>query len=73
MKIHDYQNSYSKAELLALWQQLNNQILITLQHAGERGMCKSCILADGGEVTLGWLYNDYLQHLNHHLDQIKQR
>jgi hypothetical protein len=71
VRIHDYQNNYSKADLLALWIQLNKQILNIIRNASELDFNKLCILSDQSMVTLDWLFDDYINHLLHHLKQIE--
>lgn len=48
IRIHDYQNNYSKSDLLALWIQLNKQILNVLRNASEHLPDRPlrCILVD---------------------------
>lgn len=71
ISIHDYQNNYSKSDLLALWIQLNKQILNVLRNASELDFNKPCILSDKRRVTLRWLFDDYLSHMLHHIKQIE--
>ncbi|SDG39349.1 DinB superfamily protein [Fontibacillus panacisegetis] len=71
VRIHDYQNNYSKSDLLTLWIQLNKQILNVIRNASELDFNKQCILSDKSRVTLCWLFDDYLSHMLHHIKQIK--
>ncbi|MNI84208.1 hypothetical protein D3C73_1410930 [compost metagenome] len=71
VRIHDYQNNYSKSDLLTLWIQLNKQILNVIRNASELDFNKQCILSDKSRVTLGWLFADYLSHMLHHIKQIE--
>ncbi|MNO83160.1 putative metal-dependent hydrolase YfiT [compost metagenome] len=71
VRIHDYQNNYSKSDLLTLWIQLNKQILNVIRNASELDFNKQCILSDKSRVTLGWLFDDYLSHMLHHIKQIE--
>lgn len=70
VRIHDYQHSYSKSDLLALWIQLNKQIL-NLIKGSELDFNKQCILSDKTVVTLSWLVDDYIEHMLHHIKQIE--
>lgn len=70
VRIHDYQHSYSKSDLLALWIQLNMQIL-NLIKGSELDFNKQCILSDKTVVTVNWLVEDYIEHMLHHLKQIE--
>ncbi|RAJ00926.1 DinB family protein [Paenibacillus pabuli] len=71
VRVHDYQNNYNKSDLLALWIQLNKQILNIIRNAGEQDLNKQCILNDKNRVTLSWLFDDYLNHMLHHIKQIE--
>lgn len=71
VQIHDYQNNYSKSDLLALWIQLNKQILNIMRNASELDFNKQCILSDKSMVTLSWLVDDYINHMLHHIKQIE--
>jgi hypothetical protein len=71
VRIHDYQNNYSKSELLSFWIQLNKQILNIIRNASELDFNKQCILNDQSKVTLEWLFDDYINHLLHHIKQIE--
>lgn len=71
VKLHDYQSSYSQSEMLALWTSLNKQILHVMRQASESDLGKQCLLSDGSSVSLQWLFNDYLDHMLHHLKQIE--
>ncbi|WP_410767919.1 DinB family protein [Fontibacillus sp. BL9] len=70
VKIHDYQNGYTKAELLELWQQLNKQIRMTILQGQETALTHPVYWSDGSRVTLEWLFEHYLDHMDHHLNQI---
>ncbi|RRJ61729.1 DinB family protein [Paenibacillus oralis] len=70
VEIHDYQNNYNKSDLLALWVQLNKHILNVIKKAEPSDFNKHCVLSDKSRVTLGWLFDDYVNHLEHHIRQI---
>ncbi|MHA2855000.1 DinB family protein [Paenibacillus lautus] len=71
VQVNDYQNRYNQADVLALWQQVNRMILRVMQRADSSDFQKKCVLPDKTEVTLEWLFNDYVDHLLHHLEQIE--
>ncbi len=70
VEIHDYQNNYNKSDLLALWVQLNKHLLNVIKKAEPSDFNKQCALSDKSTVTLGWLFDDYVNHLEHHIRQI---
>ncbi|EGG37952.1 DinB family protein [Paenibacillus sp. HGF5] len=71
VQVNDYQNRYNQADVLVLWQQVNRMILRVMQRADSSDFQKKCVLPDKTEVTLEWLFNDYVDHLLHHLEQIE--
>lgn len=71
VQVNDYQNRYDQSDVLALWQQVNRMILRVLRGADSSDFQKKCVLPDKTEVTLEWLFNDYVDHLIHHLEQIE--
>ncbi len=61
------------SDLLILWQSLNNQIIRLLEHYPHDRSAAQC---DTGKATqslhtVSWLALDYVDHLNHHLQQIE--
>ena len=57
-------------EVLNLWISLNQSVIRVLSSMPETGESPTCILPDGSVVTMEWLAQDYVQHLQHHLQQI---
>lgn len=53
-----------------LWQSLNQQILHVMGQVPTESLLKPIIDPDGIQETLGWLFQDYVVHLEHHLTQI---
>jgi uncharacterized damage-inducible protein DinB len=65
---NDYQNQ-DFGELVLLWQALNSQICRILDRLSEADLLRPVDIK--GEVhTLGFLIDDYIRHLQHHLGQI---
>lgn len=59
--------------LLTLWEGLNRQILFVVEELGAEQLALPVQRADGATFTLGWLFSDYVAHLEHHLAQIYKR
>ncbi|MGM7681879.1 DinB family protein [Cytobacillus sp. Hm23] len=70
VKVHDYQHSFKTDDLIIVWIGLNTQIVNLLKHVTKQQWELPCILENKHRVTLEWLVNDYINHLNHHLEQI---
>ncbi len=58
-------------DLLALWSNLNRQVIHIMEHQDETSL-SAPVLIDGTTFSFEWLLVDYVRHLEHHLQQIKQ-
>ena len=66
--VNDYQN-LPLEHILLLWEKLNRQIIFILERIPQEKF-QTPIIRKGEEKTLGWLAEDYVQHLEHHLAQV---
>ncbi|HZG15695.1 MAG TPA: DinB family protein [Candidatus Bathyarchaeia archaeon] len=57
-------------DILQLWATLNKSIVRVISPLTEEKGQHPCILSNGDHVTLLWLINDYVDHMEHHLRQI---
>ncbi|MEC0243683.1 DinB family protein [Paenibacillus dokdonensis] len=57
-------------QVLSLWVSLNKQVAAVIEKTQENHLQKGYPLSEGQIVTLGWLIDDYVDHLEHHLKQI---
>ena len=61
-------------DLVALWSAYNRHLAHVIAAAPEETLAHRGRSPDGpGEVTLGFLMEDYVVHLRHHLDQLRAR
>jgi hypothetical protein len=58
------------AEVLALWFALNEHVAWTVRHIDKGGLAKNGTVA-GQTLTLGFLIEDYVAHMEHHLRQMR--
>ena len=58
------------AQVLGLWFALNEHIVWTVRHIDRRFLANQASVA-GTIVSLGFLIDDYIAHLHHHLDALK--
>ena len=56
--------------LVSTWTIYNRYLVHVIAHLPEDRLGAVCRIGDGEPVTLGFLVEDYLDHLNHHLGQI---
>jgi len=60
------------AEVLALWFALNEHIVWTIRHIDPRALANEATVA-GSPITLGFLIEDYIAHMQHHLRNLQPR
>lgn len=67
-------NQYQKIdiqELTQLWFTINKQMVRLMKSVDEKALDYKIILADGSEIDLRFLMTDYVEHLEHHINQIR--
>lgn len=67
-------NRYQKTEiqeLIQFWFSVNKQIVRIMKSVDEKALDYKIILADESEIDLRFLMTDYVEHLEHHINQIK--
>ncbi|HKR04262.1 MAG TPA: DinB family protein [Bacteroidia bacterium] len=67
--LQDYRNKNS-SEIIQLWELLNRHIVHILKNVPEKNFLLLCKTNEPEPVTLLWLAEDYVKHLEHHLKQI---
>lgn len=58
------------ARLVELWKSYNLHLLHIMSRAPEGKLSTPCVIRDGEPVSFGFLMEDYVAHLKHHLDQV---
>jgi hypothetical protein len=66
VRLQHYQSA-RWADLIDLWRGFNTHLLHVGACMSEAGQRATCRVGDGEEVTLAWLFVDYVDHLEHHL------
>jgi hypothetical protein len=61
------------ADLLDLWQRYNRHLAHVIRHVRPAALGVRCTIGSYEPVTLQFLIEDYLTHLKHHLDKIRER
>lgn len=56
--------------VLNLWVSLNTQVAAVWERTPESALKNVFLLGDGQTVTLQWVIDDYVDHMEHHLKQI---
>jgi hypothetical protein len=70
--LHGYQD-LRWSDLLEFWQRYNILLTHVIARIPERKLQTRCRVGDSAEVTLRFLIEDYVAHMQHHLDHILRR
>jgi hypothetical protein len=57
-------------DIVALWSAYNRHLAHVIAATPAEALANAGDGPDGGEVTLGFLMQDYVRHLRHHLEQL---
>ncbi|WHX32136.1 DinB family protein [Brevibacillus agri] len=60
-------------EIVQLWSSLNRSVVAVMSAMPPAACEHACILADGTTVSLRWLMEDYVAHMEHHLGQLSRQ
>lgn len=69
---HGY-HEMSWADLLDFWKSYNLFLARLVRRLPESAMARQCVVGESRPVTLHFLIEDYILHMQHHLDHILQR
>jgi len=67
--LHRYQHR-TWPELIALWQGLNTQLLVAAEAVPDGAWSRTCTIGDSQPLTLKFVFEDYIDHMIHHLQHI---
>lgn len=70
VNLNEYQQMDIR-ELTQLWLSVNKQIIRIMKSVDEKALEYEIILSDGAVIDLKFLMTDYVEHLEHHINQIK--
>jgi len=57
-------------DLIELWERLNRSLALLIERIPENRLAAPCILGDHEEVTLEFLMEDYISHMENHLSHV---
>jgi hypothetical protein len=69
VRIQNYQAA-RWTDLIDLWRAYNTHLVHVAECMSEEGQRATCMVGSGAEVTLAWLFVDYVDHLEHHLREM---
>ena len=68
--LHAYQKR-DWHELIGLWEALNRQLLAAAEAVPDGAWLRTCTIGGSGPLTLLFVFEDYLDHMRHHLEHMK--
>lgn len=71
VKINQYQEMYIEA-LVQFWLSINKQILRIFKSVNDENLEYEILLNDNSIINLRYLMTDFVEHLEHHMNQIKK-
>jgi hypothetical protein len=69
VELHRYQQR-NWQEMIGLWRALNQQLLTAAEAAPDAAWMRTCAIADSLPLTLKFVFDDYIDHMVHHLKHI---
>ena len=69
VELHKYQHRDWK-EMIDIWRALNRQLLAAAEAVPESAWSRTCTIADSLPLTLKFVFEDYIDHMVHHLQHI---
>lgn len=69
VNINNYKNKPVQ-EILNFWKCLNKQIAFVVSNIPEDKLNLKCDMGDGNIISVQLLFEEYISHMKHHLDQI---
>jgi hypothetical protein len=69
VELHAYHHR-EWSELITLWKALNTQLLAAARAVPDSEWSRTCTIADSKALTLKFVFEDYLEHMIHHLEHI---
>jgi hypothetical protein len=66
----NHYNELTAKQLIKFWTVYNKHLIEVLKRIPEENLDRVCKMRNGDIVTLDFLINDYVAHLEHHLNQM---
>jgi hypothetical protein len=67
--LHRYQQREWET-LIGLWAALNRQLLTAAEAVPDSAWARTCTIADSAPLTLKFVFDDYVNHMVHHLSHV---
>ena len=72
VSLHGY-NEMPWSDVTAFWKRYNLFLAALVRRIPDHALTKKCVVGSGKPVTLQFLIEDYILHMQHHLDHILRR
>jgi hypothetical protein len=72
VRIHAYREA-SWEEIVDLWYRYNSLITTLVERIPPERLESRCVIGDADAVTLAFLIDDYILHMQHHIDHLLKR
>jgi len=69
VELHKYQQR-NWQEMIEIWCALNQQLLAAAAAVPDPAWSRTCTIADSQPLTLKFVFEDYIEHMMHHLKHI---
>lgn len=69
VELHRYQQR-NWQEMIEVWRALNQQLLAAAEFVPNSAWSRTCTIADSEPLTLKFVFEDYIDHMTHHLQHI---
>jgi hypothetical protein len=67
---YNFHQQIDGQQIIDFWTIYNRQLIELVRHIPEENLKRECKTSDNKSYTLDFLFNDYVQHLEHHLRQV---
>jgi hypothetical protein len=67
---YSYHTQTNSIQLITFWTAYHRQLAELIKHIPKDNLTRECCIGRESNVTLQWLIDDYVRHLEHHLKQI---
>jgi hypothetical protein len=67
---YNHYNELTAKQLIKFWTVYNKHLIEVIKRIPEENLDRVCKMRNGDIVTLEFLINDYVTHLEHHLNQL---
>jgi len=67
---NNYYQKINSIQIISFWEAYNRQLLELIKHIPKEKLNYKINTGDENNLTIGFLIEDYIQHLEHHLKQV---